>query len=171
MLASVAATAGSFDLLRDQTTSIIPIMFCISFGFLLCLFGVATLRWISAKELQQYQLHRHLPNPKGRITPDGSSNGAVPSGDTQTEFGNVAVGVDPGRIVYSQPMDPLKEHIRILNMVLALKMRGAAGGRNADMRGAHSFGDSCMSAEVLATSYILNLITAQFLGECYHVLY
>ena len=123
------------------------------FGFMLCLFGVATLRWVSARELQQYQLRRHLPTSKSQISPsDDLDSGAVPPGETQPDESNIAVsGGDTERTAYNRmyslrPIRPIDDHIRILNTVIALKKRGAAGGRHVDMRGKLSSLKGCSTS-------------------------
>jgi hypothetical protein len=136
MLAAVGATVASFDLLQNQTTSIIPIMFCIMFGFLLCLFGVSMLRWLSAKKLQQFQLHRHPSQFKPSLTPsDVPPDDASPQDASQAQHPNVVLGADGDPHAQSESDEALKDHIRILKTVIALKKRGAAGGRNHDMLG------------------------------------
>ena len=109
---------------------------------MLCLFGVSTLRWISARELQQYQLRRHLPQSKSQISPaDDPTNGAAPPGDNQAEFSHIAVGGGDTertalqRMYSERSLRPIDDHIRILNTVIALKKRGAAGGRTQNIRG------------------------------------
>lgn len=109
---------------------------------MLCLLGVSTLRWVSARELQQYQLRMHLPQSKSQIIPaDDLTNGAAPPGENQAEYSNIAVGGgDTERTAYdwmysARSTRPIDEHIRILHAVIALKKRGAAGGRHVDIRG------------------------------------
>ena len=117
---------------------------------MLSLFGIATLRWVSARELQQYQLRRHLAPPSSKVKPfEDRANSSAPPGDNAADSNIAVEGGDTQRSaldrMYSQhPSRPLDAHIRVLHKVITLKKRGAAGGRHADIRGAYSLPHSCM---------------------------
>lgn len=116
--ACMSGTVASFPLLEDQTTSILPIMCCIAFGFSLCMFGVASLRWWSSLTLQKYQLAAEL-----NIDSDGGRRIHPENEGEQNEL--------PSASHYS----PLQHHIFLLSEVISMKQRGAAGGHHSRIRG------------------------------------
>ena len=125
-LGCFGATIGTFRLLTNQRASIVPIVSCISFGFSMAMLGTAIMRYRGAQRLEQYQLSRH---PEGARR--GGTNKVAAEAPEGGEKGDAA---SPSAAAALVPLSPVKQHLRVLACVLALKQRGAAGGYNATAR-------------------------------------
>ena len=154
--ATLGLTGGTFRYLENQKISIVPITGCISFGFSMALLGTAVLRYRGARELERYQVHTAPPPAAGasnRVAPaekhilgagslpdlppafaaldraqsGGSASARTAGPETAVALHALADGADGA---------PLKRHMDVLDQVLRLKNRGAAGGYNAYTRSA-----------------------------------